>query len=257
MINRWLLIILSSLFIYSCSSNKITIAISKTSTSANYEKYKNAILHYDSDIEVIDLWSMNYDSAMMVISEVDGLLLSGGPDIHPIYYGRAEDTSLCSIDLYRDTLEFELIKQAINREIPILGICRGLQILNVALGGSLIVDIPTEVPNYETHQIKSKDAYHRIKISDSSIMYNLSGLKEYEVNSNHHQAINKLSDQLKATAYTSDNIIEAIEYKDKSKPFLLAVQWHPERMGLDSIMSKIIFNSFIDEIKKNNIVNNN
>jgi len=256
MINRLLLIIISSLFIYSCSNNKITIAISKASTSANYEKYKNAIKHYDSDIEVIDLWSINYDSAMVIISKADGLLLSGGPDIHPFHYGRTDDTAQCSIDLYRDTLEFELINQAIKREIPILGVCRGLQILNVALGGSLIVDIPNEVNNYETHQIDSGDAYHSIKISESSIIYNLSGLREYEVNSNHHQAIGRLSDQLKATAYTTDNIIEAIEYKDKGKPFLLGVQWHPERMALDSIMSKIIFNSFINEVKKNKVNNN-
>lgn len=250
MINCLLLIILSAVFISSCASNKATIVISKASTSINYEKYKNAILHYDSDIEVIDLWSMKYDAALKAISEADGLILSGGPDVHPGNFGRAADTAQCSIDLYRDTLEFELIKYAIKREIPILGICRGLQILNVALGGSLIVDIPSEVINYTVHQIDSGDAYHQIKIAEHSIIYNNIGLNEFEVNSNHHQAINKLSDQLIATAYTSDNIIEAFEYKDKSKPFLLAVQWHPERMDLDSIMSKSIFKTFIKEVKK-------
>lgn len=251
MINRLILIIVSVLFIYSCSSNKVTIAISKASTSANYEKYKEAILHYDKEIEVVDLWSMRYDSAVAILSEADGLLLSGGPDVHPGNFGRAGDTALCSIDLYRDTLEFELIKYAIKKEIPILGICRGLQILNVALGGSLIVDIPNEVNKYTVHQIDSGDAYHTIRISENSVINNLTGLREYEVNSNHHQAIDKLSDQLVATAYTADNIVEAVEYKDKNKPFLLAVQWHPERMGLDSIMSKSIFTKFILEVKYN------
>lgn len=254
--NKLFLLLLVGIFLYSCSSNKITIAISKASTSENYEKYKKAILYYDKDIEVVDLWSMSYDSAIKVISDADGLLLSGGPDVHPAYFGRAGDTAQCSIDLHRDTLEFELIKIAMKKEIPILGICRGLQILNVALGGSLIVDIPNEVNNYVVHQIDSGDAYHRIQIAENSILYNYTGLKEYEVNSNHHQAIDKLSVELVATSYTADNIIEAIEYKDKNKPFLLAVQWHPERMGLDSIMSKIIFTTFINEVKKN-LVNNN
>lgn len=250
MIRKLLLLLISILQIYSCTSNKVKIAISKASTSDNYEKYKKAILHYDDEIEIVDLWSMNYDTALKVISEADGLILSGGPDVHPGNFGRTEDTAQCSIDLYRDTLEFEIIKYAMKREIPILGICRGLQILNVALGGSLIVDIPSEVDNYVIHQIDSGDAFHKIQIIKNSILYDESGLLEYEVNSNHHQAIDILSDHFIATAFTTDNIIEAIEYKDKNKPFLFAVQWHPERMDLDSIVSKAIFNRFLKEVKK-------
>ena len=113
--NKILLLSISLIFIYSCSNNKRTSAISKASTSANYEKYKNAILHYDSTIQVIDLWGMSYDSARKVLSEADGLILSGGPDVHPWNFGRNQDTSQCSIDLYRDTLEFELIKYAMKK----------------------------------------------------------------------------------------------------------------------------------------------
>ncbi|HRP02557.1 MAG TPA: gamma-glutamyl-gamma-aminobutyrate hydrolase family protein [Candidatus Kapabacteria bacterium] len=249
MIIRIIILIGVIIFMSSCSSNKTIIAISKTSSSSNYENYKNAILHYDNNIDVVDLWSIPYDSAMKVIEGIDGLVLSGGPDVAPSVYGRGEDSSLCSIDTNRDKLEFSLINYALEQQIPILGICRGLQILNVALGGSLIVDIPREVANHDNHQVKEGDAYHNIKIIDGSLLNKLTNLKECTVNSNHHQSIDKLAKGLKATAYSGDGVIEAIEYEDINKPYMMAVQWHPERMDLDDTLSMSIFTDFIKHCK--------
>ncbi len=248
-----ILITIFGVFMVSCGTNKTMIAISKASSSQTYENYKNAILHYDSTIEVVDLWAIrdNHQAVLDIIRKANGLILSGGPDIDPVKYGRAEDSSQCTIDIHRDSLEFELINQAVECKIPILGICRGLQILNVAFGGSLIVDIPSEIMNYDVHQLDSGDSYHIINIIEPSLLHSLVNLKSYEVNSNHHQAIDRLANNLRATAIAKDNIIESVEYKDKDKPYLMAVQWHPERMPLDSTMSKAIFTNFIKECKKN------
>ena len=123
--------------------------------------------------------------------------------------------------------------------------------INVATGGSLIVDIPTEIQNHLDHQNGlPEDSYHRVIIEENTMLYNLLNSKEEIVNSNHHQAVDKLGKNLKATSTTSDGIIESIEWMNPiGKSWLIAIQWHPERL-INKNASKPILDEFIKETKK-------
>lgn len=256
---KFKIIIVGFLFLFSYNfidaKDKITIGISKASGSESYEKYGNWLHKLDSNIIIIDFFKIGLDSALKIIKKCDGLILSGGPDIHPNYYNRPEDEDLCSIDYKRDTLEFELIKLALKHKLPILGICRGLQILNVALGGTLIADIPTQYKSEIIHQEKDTyEVYHSLEIVDPKIYQNFLGLipSSLIVNSNHHQAIRTLSSQLTELAKSPDGIIEMFTWKKwNNKPFLLAVQWHPERLAeINTELSDKLGIKFIKEVRK-------
>lgn len=247
------LLILSIVLLVSCSEKQqINIAISKGSGSSGYEKYEQWINSVDADINCIDMYSLNIDSALKVMENCSGLLLSGGPDVHPNEFGKGFDTARCSIDFWRDTLEFALINKAKEMRLPVLGVCRGLQILNVAYGGSLIVDIPedygTEVSHQDTTDYKT---FHNIKIIEGSLLANISGLKEGIVNSNHHQAIDILASTFVSSSQSDDGIIESIEWKyPNKKSFFLAVQWHPERLEKTKELSEPIAKEFLKNVKE-------
>lgn len=136
--------------------------------------------------------------------------------------------------------------------IPILGICRGEQILNVTEGGSLIIDIPSDYPDAIVHQTENQDScFHPVKIVEDTFLHQLAKETVVEVNSNHHQAVDQLAQTLIPSAYSPDGIIEAFEWKDKSnKPFMLAVQWHPERLEFESPLSSPIASAFIKASKE-------
>lgn len=251
---KFLYIIFFLVLFNACSNNRYILGISKASGSDNYKNYKTAIEIISNDFEIVDLYALSYDSALTIMNKIDGLILSGGPDIHPIHFGKIEDTVLCSIDLHRDSLELAIIDIAYKREIPVLGICRGLQILNVHKGGSLFTDIPTQLPqNKVVHQIKDGDINHKVTLDTNSIIYTIIKSNEIIVNSNHHQSIDRLSEHFTATAYSDDDIIEAIESKNINKHFVLAVQWHPERLFVNNKdeNSKKLFQYFLRSIKLN------
>lgn len=246
MLSKLFTIIIFSALIFNsigCMETKkpIRIAISKASGSDSYLNYSKFIKHADETVEIVDFYKMSPEKALEELKTCSGLVLSGGPDAHPARFGRPEDTSLCSIDLERDTLEFDIIKYALDHKIPILGICRGEQLMNIALGGDLIVDIPY---NFEklgkktdiAHQTSDKkDAKHKINVRENSILYKIAGSTSGEVNSNHHQAVGKLSNDLFASAYTQDGTIEAIEWNSaEGKSWFIGVQWHPERLDKDN-----------------------
>ncbi len=246
----------------SCSNNKtLKIAISKASGSASYANYPNWLKKVNPEIEIIDFHNISQDSALKILLECDGLLLSGGPDVHPGRFGKAEDTSACSIDLVRDSVEFKAIEIALKNKIPILGICRGEQILNVHLGGSLIIDIPSnsniiKQSSKILHQNKeiSGDTRHKVRITESSLLYRISNTILADVNSNHHQAIDKVASDLYVSSRTEDGLVESIEWSNPAgKSWLLAVQWHPERLENDSKLSIPIAKEFLKqaEIFKN------
>ncbi|NBW84951.1 MAG: gamma-glutamyl-gamma-aminobutyrate hydrolase family protein, partial [Proteobacteria bacterium] len=161
-----------------------------------------------------------------------------------------EDSLLCEIDLGRDTLEFYIIEYAIQNQMPILGICRGMQMMNVATGGSLIVDIPSEVKNHLDHQNGlPEDSYHRVMIEKSSLLNSLLESNEEIVNSNHHQSVDKLGKNLVISAKTSDGVVEAIEWKDKENmAWFLGVQWHPERL-INKNATEPILLEFVKQIE--------
>lgn len=207
------------------------------------EKYPN--------VEIIDLYKKpkNFIDSVMNIS--NGLLLSGGVDVDPSRYGRGDDANLCEIDLERDTLEFYIINYALENKMPILGICRGMQIMNVALGGSLIVDIPREVKDHVEHSNNiPEDSYHRIIIDKSSYLYKIIQSDEEIVNSSHHQSVDKLGKNLKISAKAADGVAEAMEWQDKKNmAWFLGVQWHPERL-INKNASSPILDEFIKHIEQ-------
>lgn len=231
----------------------LKIAISKAVPEKSYENYFRWVKSVDSTIECLDMYHLSYDSAIMVLKTCDGLMLTGGTDIYSDRYGKIEDTARCwNPDFKRDTMEYMLIKEAIKLEMPIMGICRGLQNLNVYFGGTLHIDIPTDLDTIVKHQLpKTYEANHEVSIQQGSLLHEISGVTSGTTNSNHHQGIEVLAYQLNGIARTADGLIETIELKNRGDyPFLLGVQWHPERMDYSNPLSGKIAHRFVEEVKK-------
>lgn len=175
-------------------------------------------------------------------TDYDGLILCGGCDIDPQYYHEEVDGSV-SINIERDRAEFALLSAYVDAGKPVLGICRGLQLINVFFGGSLHQDLPEA----ELHRkINGVDSVHDVTASEGSILYELYGAS-FSTNSAHHQAVKALGKDLRATAYWNNRYIEACEHV--SLP-IFGVQWHPERMcfGLernDTVCGAKIFEHFV------------
>lgn len=170
--------------------------------------------------------------AKAVIGTLDGLLLSGGSDLDPVYYDEEAIPELDVTVPERDMFEMELVAEALRRDIPIFGICRGMQVLNVALGGTLFQDLPTQLGEaMESHrQTDHKwEPQHGVRIEASSLAAGILSA-DAPVNSYHHQAVKDLSKGLHATGYSPDGIIEVVESRDFSEAWLLGVQWHAEAM---------------------------
>lgn len=241
------IVIISMLLLFAACSESgnrpLTIAISKTG-----DNYIHWLLSEDSTLKFVNLYDLPVDSACMALKECDGLLLTGGEDIFPGLYMQEADTTLCERpDLFRDSLELAVIKVARELEMPIFGICRGLQMINIQAGGTLIPDIPSRHASNISHRCTDwKSCFHDIKTDTSSMLYITTGIKNGTVNTNHHQAIGRLGRGLSITAYSPDNIPEAIESTpDGYKGFLMAVQWHPERLISNPEMSTPLSARFI------------
>ena len=156
------------------------------------------------------------------IALLDGVLLSGGEDIDPDYYGETPVNGTVQVNARRDTSDFLIASEALRQHKPILGICRGEQLMNVMLGGSLVQDIPSQVGGKVSH---SKGAIHKIGVEKESVLYELFGKDSLTVNSYHHQAVNIPGKDVKVTARASDGVVEAYE-----APGVTAVQFHPEKL---------------------------
>lgn len=166
------------------------------------------------------------------IERCDALLLTGGGDVHPKFYSREEDAALAAeVKIGRDLFEFDIIREAMERSLPVLGICRGAQIFNVAMGGSLILDI--KAAGFMSHRLgDGPGGVHGVKVMNGSILRGVVGVAEGTVNSSHHQAVDAVGRGLRVAARSDDGIIEALEWEDPAgKPFVLLVQWHPERLS--------------------------
>lgn len=160
---------------------------------------------------------------------IDGLMITGGAfDVSPELYGQSEKHDSVTTKDNRTRFEFAITRGAIERGIPILGICGGEQLLNVVLGGTLIQHIPDSIKNPLEHEQKNprNEAGHSIKITAGSLLERIVGKSQMAVNTAHHQAVDKVAPQLVVNATTSDGVIEGIELP--SHPFCLGVQWHPE-----------------------------
>jgi len=179
---------------------------------------------------------------------VDGILLSGGGDVDPRFYNEKPSEWSKSINPLRDSFEIELVKRAVKMKLPVLGICRGIQVLNVALGGTLIQDIKNKLKSSVPHTlvgVLSSQRAHLIKVVPGSKLARILGVEELKVNSSHHQAVKELGEGLRAVAHAPDGVIEAVESVGDN--YILGVQWHPERI-LDDIQLRL-FKSLIAAAK--------
>jgi putative glutamine amidotransferase len=160
-----------------------------------------------------------------------GLVLTGGGDVAPERYGQARHESIIGVSEPRDELEFEAIEEAERLGMPVLAICRGMQVLNVALGGSLVQDIPTMVEGALAHSVQEPrhGPAHAVEVEAGSRLAEIAGGTWFEVNSRHHQAVDRLGAGLVVTGRAPDGIIEAVEAPGER--FVVAVQWHPEDMA--------------------------
>jgi putative glutamine amidotransferase len=172
-------------------------------------------------------------AAEALIHSLDGLLLSGGSDLDPGYYGEEPVPELGVTLPERDAFEMALVGLALRRGMPVFGICRGMQVLNVALGGTLYQDLPSQ---WDRDPLKHRQATpkwqptHEVRVSEGSYIAEVMGRESVKVNSYHHQGIRDLAEGLVVTGRSTDGVIEAVEAEDLSERWLLGVQWHAEAM---------------------------
>lgn len=177
-----------------------------------------------------------------LVDRVGGVLFTGGDfDIHPKFYRERPHPKLGRVNQERTEFEHFVFRRAFRRAVPILGICGGMQLVNVAMGGSLFQDIQSQHPAARTHR-GPKRLRHRVRVEPGSLLANVLRRRELTVNSTHHQAVKHLGKGLAACAHSPDGLVEAIECP--ALPFLLGVQWHPERLRID-ISQRRIFHAFV------------
>jgi putative glutamine amidotransferase len=208
------------------------MAVVGITTCRKLEDYRQAVLHVGGEVRILEP-SMSVADALQGI---DGLMLTGGGDIAPEHYGEQPHPSVADVEPERDRFELALVTEARKRDMPIFAICRGIQVLNVACGGSLIQDIPSEQTGPVDHNLKVPpnmpfSRAHEIWVEKDSLLANL--MKErlndtdaVDVNSRHHQAVRTVAAGFEVSATAPDGVIEAIE--DPAASFCIGVQWHPE-----------------------------
>ncbi|MCR5357995.1 MAG: gamma-glutamyl-gamma-aminobutyrate hydrolase family protein [Lachnospiraceae bacterium] len=180
-----------------------------------------------------------------LLDTVQGILLTGGHDVDPSLYEETPIPECGAISRERDSMESELLKQALERDMPILGICRGIQFLNAYLGGTLYQDLTTQRPSdTEHHQSPPYDVpVHSVMVMEDSSLFRILNVRSLYVNSYHHQAIKQKADSLKTMAVSEDGIIEGVEMEGKR--FVWALQWHPEFSYKTDDNSRKIFMEFV------------
>ncbi|CUT03555.1 gamma-glutamyl-gamma-aminobutyrate hydrolase family protein [Candidatus Chrysopegis kryptomonas] len=210
------------------------------------ENYINWLKRANVSVEpvILSYKELNADD----LKKCDALLLTGGDDVHPEFYGEPEREG----DKYnrdRDWFEFKLLDIAFAKGVPILGICRGLQITNVYLRGSLVFDIQTVIgTNHRKDETTGEDRLHNVFVLEDSNLFKIVGQREGVVNSSHHQSADRIGENLRVSAKCDDGVIEGLEW-DGDERFVLLVQWHPERMrNFESSFSKNLLEAFINAI---------
>lgn len=206
-------------------SPAIGLTMSSRATETQRRHYRRAL--EDHGARVLEICPANQDAS---VDDLDALVLSGGGDVDPAQYREPVRAHLKNVDRNRDDLELRLARAALTRRVPVLGICRGAQILGVALGGRLVQDIGSEVSRALPHTADSDDdeAWHAVDIAPESRLCAVLGVSRLLVNSSHHQANGSLGPEVTRSAWSEDGVVEAIERNGDA--FAVGVQWHPERM---------------------------
>ena len=208
----------------------INIILSKPNNSSSY---RNFIDKLDTTIHInwVNAYTTPFPLLALELENADGIIMTGGVDIHPGLYGKSYDTIRCgTIDIKRDEVEAALLDYALESGTPCLGVCRGLQFMNVHLGGSLHPNLPDTLSNI--HRGESGAVHHPIEIIKNIGALEIDLSKILDPVSNHHQGISRLAEDLEVWAVSPDGLAEGIRHKDTiAHPFFIGVQWHPERSG--------------------------
>ncbi len=209
---------------------------------------KRAVETLGGEPYMIDYTRLKLYELIGLVSALDGVVFAGGRDIHPSNYGETDPNNLCSLHVERDEIELNMFPLLLTRKLPILGICRGCQVINVALGGTLEMDIPTAY-GVSHRQEKGATGYlHDIDIVRGTLLHRLLNADRIGVNSLHHQCVKKLADGLIADAYAPEGFPEGFESADDSQ-FILGLEWHPElTLDYDEYSFKL-FAAFMDAVK--------
>jgi putative glutamine amidotransferase len=187
-----------------------------------------------------------------VMNQLDGVLLPGSDsDIDPMRYQREPHPRLGNVHPIKDETDLQALEQVEAQRIPLFAICFGVQALNVARGGTLVQDIPSQIPGALKHDqgVPRDRPSHRVKLLEGSLVAELAGAEQAPVNSHHHQAIETLGRELVATAWAADGLVEAVE-DPRGDRFVLGVQWHPELGWRDDEFSRAMFSRFVAEARR-------
>lgn len=180
------------------------------------------------------------------LARLDGLILTGGPDVDPQRYGGREHALNAGVDRLRDRCEMAMVHDVVRSGLPTLAICRGMQVVNVALGGTLLADITEEIGQTVVHrQPACETLRHRVAVEPESRLAGILGARECSPVSRHHQAIDRLGEGLRVVARAADGIIEAVELPET--PWLVAVQWHPELSAASDPTQQRLFDHLVQQ----------
>jgi putative glutamine amidotransferase len=181
-----------------------------------------------------------------IVQSVDGVVFSGGPDVDPVHFGEEPVQGLRRIEPGRDLFELALARLAMAEEIPVLGVCRGIQLLNIAAGGDIYQDIPSQVSGALGHEQNAPRWYptHAVEVIEGTTLSRITRTTRLRVNSFHHQAVRRVAPGFTASAIATDGIVEAIE-RDGTD-FVLGIQWHPEAAARESDLASAILRAFVD-----------
>ena len=183
-----------------------------------------------------------------VLDIVHGLVLTGGEDVDPSRYGQAPHPELGAVNCARDETELALLAVARRRGLPTLAICRGVQLMNVGFGGTLVQDLPSQQADAHAHEVNDRrtSRVHAVRVDPSSRLSTVVGDQSLQVNSIHHQAIDRLGHSMRPTAWAEDGVIEGVE-SDDPRWWMLGVQWHPEELvGTPEPWDRRLFAAFAD-----------
>lgn len=225
---------------------EITIGITDCSKYRNYHKW----IAGEKGVRVIKL--SHKDNNLDDITKCDGILLTGGEDVHPRFYNKIEYIGRCDeVDEDRDEFEWKLLEYTEKNQIPLLGICRGLQMANIYFGGTLLPHIP-DYGKFDHARSGPADRYHIVQVDPNSELRKMVETGSGEINSAHHQSADRIGKGLVANALSPDGVVEGLERQSmKGQAFLLLVQWHPERMkDQESVFSKNIKAKFLEAVHK-------
>ena len=208
-----------------------------------------AALAASGALPVIIPLGLTEDSLTDLFDRLDGLCLAGGVDVDPAFYGEARHSALGKVDAARDVTELTLARWALAADLPLFGICRGIQLLNVAAGGSLYQDLAAQVPSARQHDYSHADSpwerpVHMVRVAEGSRLAALLGTGEVMTNSFHHQAVKQVAGAFVPVAWTPDGVVEGIEAPGHR--FALGVQWHPEGMFTTDPLARELFAAFVE-----------